>query len=267
MSDLILDSKYGSIKRFQLLELVSNKGKNLICTDIIDAYLKMLCDHANGAVNNTGASREAKKKVIFHSIDVSFYDLIHTPDSTYFPIASKTLTKKGLHGTNFFSAKLIFLPIDIPIGGPAGHGILLVISPRQKIMSIYDSWRPQNYSRSTYIIRCVCRFLEYHLGTLFVESEWKMRHGLSPWQRNKVDCGIFVCANAMCALFGWKHNFNQKDIKAMRKKMVMEFLNGRLEGFGFPGPDVNMSDGRGFERTELSVLRALPQELWGKINA
>src|SRR5579871_1173910 len=129
-------------------------------------------------------------------------------------------------------------------------------------MSIYDSWRPNFYGRSTYIIRRVCGFLAYHLGKLFVESEWKMRYGLSPWQKTKVDCGIFVCANAMCALFGWKHNFSQKDIKAKRKKMITEFLNGGLEGFeyGSPDPDLNLSDERGFQRTE-SVLRAIPWEL------
>jgi hypothetical protein len=54
------------------------------------------------------------------------------------------------------------------------------------------------------------------------------------------------------------------DIKAKRRKMVMEFLNRGLEGFeyGFLDPDVSTSDGRGLHTVEQSVLQALPQELW-----
>jgi hypothetical protein len=171
LSDLI--SKYGPIRRFQLLELVSNKGKNLVYTDIIDVYLRILCSYGNCTTNNTGNSYKAieTKKEIFYSIGISFYNLLYFPTSTYFTIVSKMLSKKGLQGTSFFGTKLIFLPIDIPTGSPAGHAALLVILLYQKIISVYNSWRPKFYSCSIYIIRCVCRFLVYYLGKLFVESK------------------------------------------------------------------------------------------------
>jgi hypothetical protein len=130
--------EFGSIDRFKLLDLVSNKGKNPVYTSIIDAYLEMLCSYGNKRIELIKYDK-INKSNFFYTTDMSFYNLLNTSESTSSAIASRTLSKLGLQSADLFHAYILFLPIDIPIGGPDGHACLLIISPYRKSMHLYDS--------------------------------------------------------------------------------------------------------------------------------
>lgn len=118
----------------------------------------------------------------------------------------------------------------MPIGGPAGHSILIAVFPQRKTITLYDSWQPKNASRARRVASDLCSFLGVYLQELWVEEEWKIGFAKGPWQSNGVDCGVWVCANAWKIVCGLAYTGmgNSGDAWAMRKRMAAEIANGGL---------------------------------------
>jgi Ulp1 family protease len=46
--------------------------------------------------------------------------------------------------------------------------------------------------------RVVMRFLEWFLQAVQEPQQWRIAQEAGPQQKNQVDCGVFVCATALC---------------------------------------------------------------------
>jgi hypothetical protein len=123
---LFISSRSGLILcRWQIFELIFPDAKGylqLICTDVVDAWLELLVEYANSTVVDA-------KGGLFHALPIVFFDYILTQMSSGLAEASQKFTAIGLNPTLFFSTYCILLLLDLPIGGPAEHTILIAVFP------------------------------------------------------------------------------------------------------------------------------------------
>ena len=297
--DTIFHSSQSGLRIYgwQLIELLSDTGKIMICTDVVDAWLELLVNYANRnacnilamrtkhdsertdaeSENGGGQTEIGKGEKLYHVLPIPVSDAIfRTPTPTTHFSASTYLHQHSLSPHQLLSAHIILVPLDIPIGGMAGHSILVAIFPQRRIFSLHDSWRPKRRLRARKIVRELVWFLEGYLGTLWEPGAWKVNVARGPWQRNRVDCGIWVCVHSWDVVMGLEEEgvglMNaslQKgyNIKEMRRRMFVDILRGGLSDeemetpvLGLKNQVEDVTDSGSF--AESTPLKFIKKKIW-----
>jgi hypothetical protein len=114
------------------------------------------------------------------------------------------------------------------------HSALLVISPNDRIVDIYDSL-PKKGKREEIPVKAF-KLLDAHLGRFFVPSKWLVRaENVSRLQEKDFgDCPVVTMANAMCLAFGYPYDYENEGIENMnhkKKRVAYELWNGGFDEY------------------------------------
>ncbi|KAI4835046.1 sentrin-specific protease 1 [Plasmodium brasilianum] len=132
---------------------------------------------------------------------------------------------------DIFSFDLILIPLHV--GG--NHWTLGSINIKDKKIKLYDSLNMPNKKFFEYISKYIVdeirdkKQMEINISSWEYNKEGSSEGGI-PHQENGYDCGVFTCMFAKCLSFNREFDFNQKDIKEIRLKMVWftKYLRGVL---------------------------------------
>lgn len=145
------------------------------------------------------------------------------------------MTKKGyesvkrwpvrakIGGKRFLSVRRCFIPIN-----NHSHWTLICISGTKRTIEYYDSLynNPEQYTAFA------LEFVKNVLGDAFIAEEWTIVDASSSQQANGVDCGVFVCINALALALERDPTtaFHARDAAAARQLIGAVLLNGGLSG-------------------------------------
>lgn len=99
--------------------------------------------------------------------------------------------RKGISGKKLLGVERIFFPVNT-----GAHWILIVISPKDRIIEVFDS---ASTSASSRFFRFARDWLAMELGEDYHPDEWQHSSAQSSQQLNWDDCGVFTCVNALAS--------------------------------------------------------------------
>ncbi|KAJ1674990.1 SUMO1 sentrin specific peptidase 1 [Spiromyces aspiralis] len=123
-----------------------------------------------------------------------------------------------------FEKDIVIVPVHLGV-----HWCCVSIWPKKNLIYYYDSLGGDGR-----------RTLDLLLDYLELESQDKLNKPLDksiwdaqcpkdiPLQKNGYDCGVFACAFAEHLTRESNFNFSQRDMKYLRKKMMIEIINQEL---------------------------------------
>lgn len=199
----ILISKFNlNITRRDIMTL---NGLNWLNDEVINFYMNLIIERAkNGKLPKT------------HAMNTFFYHRISKDGYT----SVRRWTKK----VDLFSFDLLVIPIHLSM-----HWCMAIIDFRSKSISYYDSMGTTNdkclkilynYIQQEYLDK---KGIEYNM------HGWEMHNVKKiPQQMNGSDCGMFSCTFAEFITRNAKITFTQEDMPYLRRKMVIEIIEGRL---------------------------------------
>jgi hypothetical protein len=178
-------------------------------------WLRCLADH----VNLTWDQHEPPY------IAVADYMFFGDLDSENYDETCKALNALGLTREKFFNVKHIFIQLSFD----ARHSALLVISPNDRIVDIYDSL-PKKGKREELLVKAF-KLLDARLGRFFVPSKWLARaeNVLHQQDKKSGDCPFVTVANATCLAFGYPYDYENAGIENMnhkKRRVAYELWNG-----------------------------------------
>lgn len=132
--------------------------------------------------------------------------------------------KRWTRKVDIFAYDLIAVPIHLGM-----HWCMAIIDFRDKTICYYDSMGSSNKT----CLETLLRYLrEEHFDKKKCEydtSDWELKNLKDiPQQMNGSDCGMFSCTFAEFLSRNAKISFSQEDMPYLRRKMVIEILEGRL---------------------------------------
>lgn len=136
-------------------------------------------------------------------------------------------------GIKLYKLDKFFIPIN-----EGKHWTLMIIHNDEKIIEWYDSLpnrveKKQPEGEKFKFFRWAQSYLldEYikENNEPMDETGWRFEKTTEPHQQNLIDCGVFVCTYADLTASGWPNCwFKQQHMPLMRKKMLHEFLSGKM---------------------------------------
>lgn len=171
---------------------------------LIDLYIDLIVDSCNQSGN-----------AMVHGMEAQFWVALRDYGYEH--------AKKAAHNVDI----MVFDKVFVPINHDQDHWGLAVIYPQQREIKYYDSWRRANVDNShvlstlaDYII--FDYFMQY--GSDIDTSEWITQNvTVIPKQRNKYDCGAFVCAFAKSIAHNrHEFTFTQKHMPYFRSAIAYE---------------------------------------------
>jgi len=120
-----------------------------------------------------------------------------------------------------FGVDCLLIPIN-----DALHWTLLVVSGTRKTISYYDSLY-SNPGKYTAFGRA---FVKGVLSQEYREEEWEVVNASSSQQANGLDCGVFVCVNALAVALGRDPVgcFGAGEVAEARRMVGGTLLNGGM---------------------------------------
>ena len=128
--------------------------------------------------------------------------------------------KSVLHwhkATDLFGNRLLLFPVHLE---ELSHWCLVVANVSNRQLSCLDSLGKKYQT-------CLNTFKHY-LDKISGHSYLIKEEKSVPRQTNSYDCGVFVCLYARCLAEGLVFNFSQRDIPAIRNKIIIELLCNSL---------------------------------------
>lgn len=177
--------------------------------EVINGYLKIVCDHGNKDNRPDQVPR-------YHAFS-SFF-MTNLMDVKKGPASVKRwATRAKIGGKNLLQVDRVFIPIN-----SGAHWTMLVVSPKLKNISYYDSMAGNGMK----YIRYVIEWLKAELGKDFEERDWLMEPAVpSPQQTNYSDCGVFAITSAKHIMLGQDvMAYGSADIPIQRRRIVAEIL-------------------------------------------
>lgn len=199
----ILSSKFNlNISRRDMLTL---DGLNWLNDEVINFYMSMIIERG--------------KK--------SEWPAVYTMNTFFYPKLLKdghSSLRRWTRKVDIFAHDFIAVPIHLGM-----HWCMAIINLKQKVIRYYDSMGGLNNRCLETLLKYLC---EEHMDkkkSKFDTSGWKLENVQDiPQQMNGSDCGMFSCTFAEFVTRNAKINFSQKDMPYLRRKMVLEILNGEL---------------------------------------
>lgn len=199
----ILVSKFNlNIARRDIMTL---NGLNWLNDEVINFYMNLIIERAK---DSKWPKAHAMNTFFYHKISKDGYGSV------------RRWTKK----VDIFSYDLLVVPIHLSM-----HWCMALVDFRAKTIGYYDSMGSSNDK----CLKILCSYLQQeHLDkkrSEFDVSGWELHNVKKiPQQMNGSDCGMFSCTFAEFLARDARISFTQEDMPYLRRKMVVEILEGRL---------------------------------------
>lgn len=201
--DEILSSKFNlNIFRHDMLTL---SGHNWLNDQIINFYMCLLVERGKRAE----------------------WPSVYAMNTFFYPKLKKSgyvSLRRWTRQVDLFMYDIIAIPIHLGF-----HWCMAIINVKQKTVKYYDNMGFPNGKCLKLLFNYLC---DEHLakkGTDFDKSGWKLENVRDiPQQMNGGNCGVFACTFAEFVTRYANITFTHKDMIYLRRKMVLEILNGEL---------------------------------------
>ena len=122
-----------------------------------------------------------------------------------------------IHGERFLSTETVLIPINHGF-----HWTLLVIKGAAKEINYYDSLG----GKGERFVEFGLDFVKGVLGPAYNEEDWSTVQAVSVQQPNAVDCGVFVCLNALAVMqdIAPADAFKVRDLQIARRMIAIELM-------------------------------------------
>ena len=183
--------------------------------EAVNGYLDLIC-----RVANTAAGVESGATPVLHAFNSHFFETYASTDGLQ--KVCRWFKRAKLLGTAILDADTVFIPICK--GG--NHWVLLVLKPKDRKISFFDSMggTGRQYMGAMEDILTAVMGNDFQKG-----QQWSMEDSAAcPRQRNTDDCGVYVATIAKFVSFGLDLEFSAADISAQRQIMVAELVEGRF---------------------------------------
>ena len=136
--------------------------------------------------------------------------------------------KRATRNDDIFCYDIVFIPAHLN----NDHWALVVVNLIEMNVSFYDSYYKDD---RTEIMEKVVDYLKHEFsekkGHPFdaINFSFTLQHVENiPKQRNKIDCGVFICQYGEHLSRNASMNFNYKDMKYFRNRMIYEIVNQKI---------------------------------------
>jgi hypothetical protein len=185
--------------------------------EIVNAYLNMV---VSKALVDTGYTKAADDVPKYHAFNTNMYDNYKAKG---YESVKRWPVRAKIGGKRLLEVEKCFVPVN-----ENKHWTLLTISGTKRTVEYYDSLYndPDKYAEFG------MDFVRNVLGEDFKADEWKVIDASSAQQANGLDCGVFVCMNALALALGKNPvtAFGPHDAQKARRMIAATLINGGLKG-------------------------------------
>lgn len=211
-----------AISRHSLATLLpknANSTDGWLNDEIVNTFMEYVTLKAREDAGQTARGQEPHK---YHAFSSQMYSSYKSKRGDVKQFARWT-RKAKLAGTNLLQAEKLFIPVN-----DASHWTLLVINPMSRTISYYNSMSGKTAPFTTFALE----LLEMYLGNNFKKDEWSIVETASSRQTNGIDCGVFVCMNALAIVKGVEPTqaFDDTHIPNARRQVAAALINGGYSG-------------------------------------
>ncbi|KAI9375137.1 hypothetical protein BJX61DRAFT_531879 [Aspergillus egyptiacus] len=183
--------------------------------EVINAYLALIVDYMRRVHGNAG--RHDKPR--FHAFNSFFFSNLR--DKGYESVR-RWATRAKIGGEALLNVDTVFVPVH-----NSAHWTLIVVKPSERTIEHFDSLGSLSHRH----VGIVKNWLQGELGQHYVDEEWTVLPSVSSQQDNGSDCGVFLLSNAKAVAIDIEpQSYGASDTRLLRRKIVAELMNGRLEG-------------------------------------
>jgi len=194
--------------------------KGWLNDEVVNTFLSMM---VRRALEKTGYNKTSDETPKYHAFNTNLYTNIR--DRGYKSV-ERWAFKAKIHLSRMLKCERILIPIH-----SASHWTLMCISGTERTISYYDSMSNDkaDFSRLTDI---GLQFVAGNLRSFYKPEEWKIIDTRSVQQANALDCGVFVCMNALALISGKNplKVFSAADMPAARRQIAATLYNGAFTG-------------------------------------
>ena len=183
--------------------------------DLIDAYFYLITARAGRESCSVKPGCEAEVFLKVEGVSCFFFQ---ARDDAKRKFITNLLSK------NIFKLHMLMFPIHVN----QNHFILAVVNFQKKRIELYDSYRESHQKILDYLLAFLIQEAQKQSEKVDF-SKWTMEHLTSPFQKNGVDCGVFVCTTANYLAQGLDLDYTEDDIPLFRLKMVRDLSRGKLD--------------------------------------
>jgi sentrin-specific protease 1 len=187
----------------------------------INAYIEFAVEAGNEAIATDmsiiGEKPSTLPKIIAHN---SFFWpklTTHGPASTI-----RLMKRMKVEGSSLLEVDTILVPVNLN-----SHWTLIVVRPVARTIEYLDSLGGSHHK----FVYHMKEWLKTILGKAYIDSEWTVLATKCAIQSNGYDCGVFLCTNALCVIFGldtWCYKGH--DMTQQRKNIAAVLLNRGFQG-------------------------------------
>lgn len=201
-SEVLVNKFNLNITRHDIMTLY---GLNWLNDEVINFYMNLIIERAK---DSKWPNAYAMNTFFYPKVSKDGYNSV------------RRWTKK----VDLFAYDIIVFPIHLSM-----HWCVAIVDFRSKTLKYYDSMGSSNDK----CLKSLHNYIQQeHLDkkkTKYDMSGWEMKNVQNiPQQMNGSDCGMFSCTFAEFLTRDAKITFSQEDMPYLRKKMVVEILEGRL---------------------------------------
>jgi len=185
--------------------------------EIVNSYLTAI---VTKALAKQGYKKGAEEVPKYHAFNTNLYN---NYTKKGYKSVERWAQRAKIGGKRFLNVHNCLIPIN-----NRSHWTLLSISGTERTIRYYDSL----YNDPDQYTAFALAYLKDMLGQHFLLEEWTIIDASSAQQANGVDCGVFVCMNALALALGREPltAFSSQDAEAARQLIAATLLNGGFEG-------------------------------------
>lgn len=196
----------------------SSEGVGWLNDEIVNEYLSAMTSRALSRINYKPNPDKAPP---IHAFSTHLYN---TWKQKGFTGVARWFKRAKMEGSKLLSVKTILVPIN-----ESSHWTLLIVSGTRKTVEYYDSLG----GRGTKYANFALDFVKGNLGEkAFKPDDWKVLHTPSARQTNGMDCGVFVCMNALALVLDRDPSLAvpSGEMPLARRQVAATLLNGGFKG-------------------------------------
>jgi len=185
--------------------------------EIVNGYLTAIVAKA---LKKQGYKKGAEEIPKCHAFNTNLYN---NYTKKGYKSVERWAQRAKIGGKRFLSVHNCLIPIN-----NRSHWTLISISGTKRTIKYYDSL----YNEPGEYTAFALAYVKDVLGEHFVAEEWTIIDASSAQQANGVDCGVFVCINALALAMEREPltAFHARDAQAARQLIAATLLNGGLAG-------------------------------------
>lgn len=208
-----------------LLPQTPSEGVGWLNDEIVNEYLAALVARAVATSDQKPGTAPP-----LHAFSTHLYN---TWKAKGFAGVARWFKRAKMEGSKLLAVGTIFVPIN-----ESSHWTLLIVSGTRQTVEYYDSLGGRGAKYADFALDLV----RGNLGEkAFKREEWRVLHTDSARQTNGMDCGVFVCMNALALVLDREPRLAvpSAEMPLARRQVAATLLNGGFTGdfeFGAEAP-------------------------------